>query len=190
VALAGTLAPDGAIVKRAAATPSLLEFEGRAVVFDGLDDVAARIDDPELDVRPEDVLVLKNAGPQAAGMPEAGYLPIPARLARAGVKDMVRVSDARMSGTAYGTVVLHVSPEAAAGGPLAVVQTGDRIALSVRERRLDLLLEPNEIARRLAAWRPRDRPSRGYAALHRRMVLQAPRGCDLAFLVERPESVW
>src|SRR3989440_7024574 len=140
VALFGSLAPNGAILKRSAADPKLFEKEGRAVVFTSLDDLAARIDDPGLDVTADDFLVLQNAGPKSGyAMPEAGYLPIPAKLARAGVKDMVRISDARMSGTAYGTIVLHVSPESAAGGPLARVRNGDRIRLSVRERRSDLL---------------------------------------------------
>src|SRR5438132_5508556 len=138
VALFGSLAPNGAILKRSAADPQLFEREGRAVVFTSLDDLASRIDDPALDVTADDFLVLQNAGPKSGyAMPEAGYLPIPAKLARAGMKDMVRISDARMSGTAYGTIVLHVSPEAAAGGPLALVRNGDRIKLSVRERRLD-----------------------------------------------------
>src|SRR5262249_61541010 len=125
-----------------------------------------------------DVLVLQNAGPYAAGMPEAGYLPIPGKLARAGVKDMVRISDARMSGTAYGTIVLHVSPEAAVGGPLGAVRNGDRIALSIATKRIDLKVEDAEIRRRLAARKPLDEPQRGYVALYRRSVLQAPRGCD------------
>jgi len=185
VALRGSLAPDGAILKRAAATPSLFEFEGHAVVFDGLEDLSARIDDPALDVTPDDVLVLKNAGPQAVGMPEAGYLPIPAKLARAGVKDMARISDARMSGTAYGTIVLHTAPEAAAGGPLAVVRNGDSIALSVKRKRIDLLVEEDEIRRRLAAWSPPAAPERGYKALYRRSVLQAPQGVDFDFLASR-----
>ena len=145
VALFGSLAPGGAILKRSAADPTLFEREGRAVVFTSLDDLAARIDDPALDVTAEDFLVLQNAGPKSGyAMPEAGYLPIPAKLARAGVKDMVRISDARMSGTAYGTIVLHVSPEAAVGGALALVRNGDRIRLSVKERRIDLLLGESE----------------------------------------------
>jgi len=182
IALSGTLAPDGAIFKRAAATESLFEVEGRAVVFENLEDLAQRIDDPELDVHANDILVLKNAGPVGAAMPEAGYLPIPSKLARAGVKDMVRISDARMSGTAYGTIVLHVAPEAAVGGPLAIVQSGDRIALSVARKRIDLLVPPDEIARRLQAWTPPPEPKRGYAALYRRSVTQAPLGCDFDFL--------
>jgi dihydroxy-acid dehydratase len=187
IALSGSLAPDGAIFKRAAATASLFEHEGRAVVFENLEDLASRIDDPGLDVNADDILVLKNAGPVGAAMPEAGYLPIPGKLARAGVKDMVRISDARMSGTAYGTIVLHVSPEAAVGGPLAAVRNGDRIALSVANKRIDLLVAPQEIARRLEAWTPPPEPTRGYAALYRRTVLQAPQGCDFDFLVGEAE---
>jgi dihydroxy-acid dehydratase len=182
VALEGTLAPDGAIFKRAAATPALFETEGRAVVFHSLDDLARRIDDPDLDVRADDILVLQNIGPQAAGMPEAGYLPIPRKLAQAGVKDMVRISDGRMSGTAFGSIVLHVAPEAAVGGPLAAVRSGDRIRLSVREKRIDLLVDPAEIARRLAARVAPPVPRRGYKALYRRSVLQASGGCDFDFL--------
>ncbi len=183
VALTGSLAPGGAILKRAAATESLFEREGRAVVFECLEDLAARIDDPALDVTPDDVLVLKNAGPRAAAMPEAGYLPIPKKLARQGVKDMVRISDARMSGTAFGTVVLHVTPESAVGGPLAAVRDGDRIRLSVKDRCIDLLVEADEVARRLAGYHPPPIPERGYAALYQRHVLQADRGCDFDFLV-------
>ncbi len=182
IALHGSLAPDGAIFKRAAATPALFEHEGRVVVFTGLEDLAARIDDPALDVTPDDVLVLQNAGPHAAGMPEAGYLPIPKKLAQAGVKDMVRISDARMSGTAFGTIVLHVAPEAAIGGPLGAVRNGDRIRLSVREKRIDLLVDAAEIARRLEAFTPPPAPARGYKALYRRTVTQAPEGCDFDFL--------
>lgn len=182
IALQGSLAPDGAIFKRAAATPALFEKEGRAVVFEGLEDLSRRIDDPDLDVTADDILVLKNAGPLAAGMPEAGYLPIPAKLARAGVKDMVRISDARMSGTAYGTIVLHVSPEAAAGGPLAAVRNGDRIRLSVANKSIDLLVPADEIARRLATVAPPKRHAGGYRGLYDRTVMQAPEGCDLDFL--------
>jgi len=183
IVLSGTLAPDGAMFKRAAATPALFETEGRAVVFESLDDLSRRIDDPALDVTANDILVLKNAGPNGAGMPEAGYLPIPAKLARAGVKDMVRISDARMSGTAYGTIVLHTAPEAAVGGPLAVVRNGDRIRLSVAKKSIDLLVEPAEIKRRLADWRPPPKPTRGYGKLFRNTVTQAPDGCDLDFLI-------
>ncbi len=182
IGLTGTLAPDGAVFKRAAATPALFESEGRAVVFTSLDDLANRIDDPALDVRADDVLVLQNAGPHAAGMPEAGYLPIPRKLAQAGVKDMVRISDARMSGTAFGTIVLHVAPEAAIGGPLAAVRDGDRIRLSVANKRIDLLVDEAEIKRRLAAFAPPPEPARGYKALYRRTVTQAPEGCDFDFL--------
>jgi dihydroxy-acid dehydratase len=182
VALKGSLAPKGAILKRAAASPALFECEGRAVVFDGLEDLARRIDDPDLDVAPHDVLVLKNAGPKAAGMPEAGYLPIPKKLAKAGVKDMLRVSDARMSGTAFGAIVLHVAPEAAAGGPLAAARNGDRIRLSVQNRRIDLLVEGEEIRRRLAEYSPAPTPRRGYKALYAQSVTQAPEGCDFDFL--------
>jgi len=184
IALKGNLAPDGAVFKRAAATQSLFEAEGRAVVFNGLADLAARIDDPDLDVAPNDVLVLQNAGPHAAGMPEAGYLPIPKKLAQAGVKDMVRISDARMSGTAFGTIVLHIAPEAAIGGPLAAVRNGDRIRLSVAHKRIDLLVEDVEIQKRLADHRPPPAPARGYKALYRHSVLQAPEGCDFDFLAK------
>jgi dihydroxy-acid dehydratase len=184
VALFGSLAPAGAILKRSAADPRLFEREARAVVFSSLDDLAARIDAPDLDVNADDFLVLQNAGPKSGyAMPEAGYLPIPAKLARVGVKDMVRISDARMSGTAYGTVVLHVSPEAAAGGPLALVRSGDRIRLSVSGRRLDLLLGEAELARRRATHRPvLVNAERGYARLYLQSVLQAEMGCDFDFL--------
>ncbi|MGL4810156.1 MAG: dihydroxy-acid dehydratase [Beijerinckiaceae bacterium] len=182
VMLQGSLAPEGAVFKRAAATPSLFEHEGRAVVFTSLEDLAARIDDPALDVQADDVLVLQNAGPHAAGMPEAGYLPIPKKLAQAGVKDMVRISDARMSGTAFGSIVLHVAPEAALGGPLAAVRNGDRIRLSVSDKRIDLLVDDLEIQRRLAGFSPPPAPKRGYKALYRRTVTQAPEGCDFDFL--------
>ncbi len=185
VALFGSLAPKGAIFKRSAADPKLFEKEGRAVVFTSLEDLSARIDDPGLDVTPDDFLVLQNAGPlSASGMPEAGYLPIPAKLARAGIRDMVRISDARMSGTAYGSIVLHVTPDAASGGPLAKVCNGDRIRLSVAERRLDLLVGSEELARRPIA--PPPIPERGYAQLYRREILQADRGCDFNFLRKHP----
>jgi dihydroxy-acid dehydratase len=183
IVLTGTLAPDGAMFKRAAATPALFETEGRAVVFENLEDLSQRIDDPNLDVERNDVLVLQNAGPNGAGMPEAGYLPIPSKLARAGVKDMLRISDARMSGTAYGTIVLHTAPEAAVGGPLAVVRNGDRIRLSVAQKRIDLLVDDSEIKRRLAGWTPPPKPTRGYGMLYRNTVMQSPSGCDLDFLV-------
>ena len=184
VALFGSLAPDGCIIKRSAATPALFEKTARAVVFTSLEDMAARVDDPQLDVTADDMLVLQHAGPKStSAMPEAGFLPIPKKLLAAGVKDMVRISDARMSGTAYGTIVLHVAPEAAAGGPLALVRTGDRIRLSVKERRLDLLVEAGELDKRRAAWRaPATADLRGYDRLFREAVLQAPEGCDFGFL--------
>jgi len=183
VALFGSLAPRGAILKRSAATESLFETESRAMVFDGLEDLADRIDDPDLDVTAADILVLKNAGSLTpAGMPEAGYLPIPQKLARSGLKDMVRMSDCRMSGTAFGTIVLHITPEAAAGGPLALVETGDRIRLSVRNRSLDLLVDEAELARRRAAWVPPAKATRGWDRLIQEQVLQADEGCDLAML--------
>ena len=182
--LRGNLAPDGAIIKQSAASPELLRHEGRAVVFDSLKDMAARIDAPDLDVEPEDILVLRNAGPKGApGMPEAGYLPIPKKLALRGIKDMVRLSDARMSGTAFGTVVLHAVPEAAIGGPLALIKSGDRIRLDVAERELQLLVSDEELAARRAAWSPPDiEAERGWAKLYIDHVEQADRGCDLDFL--------
>jgi dihydroxy-acid dehydratase len=188
-ALFGTLAPQGAIIKRSAADPALFEREGRAVVFSSLADLAARIDAPDLDVNADDFLVLQHAGPtSAAAMPEAGYLPIPAKLARAGVRDMVRISDARMSGTAYGTIVLHVSPEAAVGGPLALVRNGDRIRLSVSQRRIDLRVDEAELARRRAALPPAPAaPTRGFARLYAQCTLQAEDGCDFDFL--RPDTL-
>ncbi len=180
VAVFGTLAPRGAIVKRAAADKKLLEHEGRAVVFSSLEDLSARIDDPDLDVTADDILVLQNAGPRsAAAMPEAGYLPIPRKLAKAGVKDMVRISDARMSGTAYGAIVLHVAPEAAVGGPLALVKNGDRIKLSVAQRKLDLLVDDAELERRRKALpAPAKIERRGYDRLYDAHVLQADEGVD------------
>jgi dihydroxy-acid dehydratase len=184
VALFGSLAPNGAILKRSAADPTLFEREGRAVVFSSLDDLSARVDDPALDIAADDFMVLQNAGPKSGyAMPEAGYLPIPQKLARAGVKDMVRISDARMSGTAYGTIVLHVSPEAATGGPLALVKNGDRIKLSVKDRRIDLLVAEKELSERKKSWRPPvATPARGYAKLYMDHVLQAEHGCDFDFL--------
>ncbi len=183
--LRGSLAPRGALIKRSAATPALLRHEGRAVVFENIPDMAARIDDDALEVVPEDVLVLRNAGPVGApGMPEAGYLPIPRKLARAGVKDMVRLSDARMSGTAFGTIVLHATPEAAIGGPLALVRTGDRIRLDAERRSIDLLVDEAELGTRRAAWQkpaPPPGAERGYLKLFLDQVLQADEGCDFAF---------
>jgi dihydroxy-acid dehydratase len=184
--LHGNLAPRGAVIKYSAATPELLQHTGRAVVFDSVPDLVRRIDDPDLDVRADDVLVLRNAGPKGApGMPEAGYLPIPKKLARQGVKDMVRISDARMSGTAFGTIVLHITPESADGGPLGLVENDDRIMLDVAGRRIELLVNAAELARRraLLADRPtRSMPGRGYARLFQQSVLQADEGCDFDFL--------
>ncbi len=187
VALFGNLAPQGAILKRSAADSKLFEHEGRAVVFSSLEDLAARIDDPKLDVTADDILVLQNAGPHSpAAMPEAGYLPIPKKLAAQGVKDMVRVSDARMSGTAFGTIVLHVTPDAASGGPLALVKSGDRIKLSVKARRIDLAVDEAELKRRAAAVKPSTEvPARGYARLYAQEILGADQGCDFAFLKPR-----
>jgi dihydroxy-acid dehydratase len=186
--LHGNLAPRSAVIKHSAASPHLLRHTGRAVVFDSIEDMAARIDLPDLDVTPDDILVLRNAGPKGApGMPEAGYLPIPLKLARQGVKDMVRISDARMSGTAFGAIVLHIAPESAVGGPLAIVRSGDRIALDVEARRIDLLLSDAEIEARLAEWRQlpphREAPTRGYARLFHDHILQADQGCDFDFLL-------
>src|SRR5712675_851174 len=187
VALFGNLAPKGAILKRSAADARLFEHEGRAVVFASLTDLAARIDDPALDVDPQDILVLQNAGPHAPEcMPEAGYLPIPKKLAQRGVKDMIRVSDARMSGTAFGTIVLHITPDAASGGPLGLVRNGDRIRLSVKERRIELMVEEAELKKRAATTKlVVEKPSRGYAKLYAQEILGADEGCDFAFL--RPQ---
>ena len=187
--LDGNLAPEGCIIKASAADAKLMEHEGRAVVFENAADMAARVDLPDLDVKADDILVLKNIGPKGApGMPEAGYMPIPLKLAKAGVKDMVRISDGRMSGTAFGTIVLHVVPEAALGGPLAYVQNGDRIRLSVSRRRLDLLVTPEELARR-AKEKPVTIPTagRGYRKLFLDTVLQADKGVDFDFM--RAESM-
>jgi dihydroxy-acid dehydratase len=187
VALFGNIAPNGAILKRSAADETLFEHEGRVVAFESLEDLSNRIDDPDLDVKSDDILVLKNAGPtSAAAMPEAGYLPIPLKLARAGVKDMVRISDARMSGTAFGTIVLHVSPDAASGGPLSLVRTGDRIKISVAEKSINLLVEEAELKRRAEISRP-NLPAavRGYARLYQEQITQAEAGCDFRFLQHR-----
>jgi dihydroxy-acid dehydratase len=188
--LRGNLAPDGAIVKQSAATPELMQTEGRAVVFDSLADLATRIDDDDLDVNADDFLILRNAGPKGApGMPESGYIPIPKKLAMAGVKDMVRMSDARMSGTAFGSIVLHIAPEAAVGGPLALVETGDRIRLDVPARQLELLVDDAELDRRRAAWTPPPPhigAERGYLKLYLDHVNQAPDGVDFDFLTRSP----
>jgi dihydroxy-acid dehydratase len=186
----GSLAPDGALIKRSAATPALLSHRGPALVFEDIYDVAARIDDPSLDVTAESVLVLRNAGPKGGpGMPEWGQLPIPKKLLARGVTDMVRISDARMSGTAFGTVVLHVAPEAAAGGPLRAVQDGDPIVLDVDAQRLDLDIPAAEVARRLDQLGPAEpKYRRGYGALYLEHVLQANEGCDFDFLRGRGET--
>ncbi|MEC5291141.1 dihydroxy-acid dehydratase [Aurantimonas sp. C2-6-R+9] len=186
VALFGNLAPGGAILKRSAADKALFEKEGRAVVFDSLADLAKRIDDPDLDVEEGDILVLQNAGPRSdSGMPEAGYLPIPKKLSAKGVKDMIRISDARMSGTAFGTIVLHVTPEAAIGGPLALVRTGDRIQLSVENKTIELLVGDDELERRRSSFRSPSKPAserRGYDKIYAQEVLQADEGCDFAIM--------
>ena len=186
--LKGNLAPGGAIIKQSAASPVLMEHEGRAVVFENLEDLALRIDDLSLDVEAEDVLVLKNIGPLGGpGMPEAGYIPIPKKLALQGVKDIVRISDGRMSGTAFGTIVLHVMPESALGGPLACVQNGDRIRLSVERREISLLIEETEMAARLASLaKPRPSAERGYRKLFLQSVTQADQGVDFDFLQANP----
>ncbi len=189
VALFGSLAPGGAILKRAAADSALFEKEARCVVFDSLEDLSSRIDAPDLDVTADDILVLKNAGPTSdACMPEAGYLPIPRKLASAGLKDMLRISDARMSGTAFGSVILHVSPDAASGGPLALVESGDRIRVSVSRRCVDLLVDEKTLAARRARL-PLAPPqaARGHSWLHDRFMTQAEDGCDFSFL--RKEGV-
>ena len=186
--LKGNLAPGGAIIKQSAASPVLMEHEGRAVVFENLEDLAHRIDDLGLDVEADDVLVLKNIGPLGGpGMPEAGYIPIPKKLALQGVKDIVRISDGRMSGTAFGTIVLHVMPESALGGPLACVQNGDRIRLSVERREISLLIEESEMAARLASLaKPRPSAERGYRKLFLQSVTQADQGVDFDFLQANP----
>src|SRR4051794_39564194 len=184
--LHGNLAPRGAVIKHSAASPKLLQHTGRAVVFDSVEDMTLRVDDPALDVNADDVLVLRNAGPKGApGMPEAGYLPIPKKLARGGVKDMVRISDARMSGTAFGTIVLHITPESAVGGPLALVRNGDMIRLDVSARSIDLLVDAAELERRRLALPPAIAPDwarRGYAHLFNETILQADEGCDFDFM--------
>jgi dihydroxy-acid dehydratase len=184
VVLKGNLAERGAIIKPTAATDALLTHRGRAVVFQSFEDLETRIDDPALDVNPDDVLVLKNCGPRGfPGMPEVGAIPIPAKLLGRGVRDMVRISDARMSGTYYGTVVVHVTPEAAAGGVHALVQSGDVVELDVGHRRLQLDVDYTELARRRATWvAPQPHLRSGYESLYVDTVTQADEGCDLKFL--------
>ena len=186
VALFGNIAPRGAILKRSAADVRLFEKEGRAVVFNSLEDLAARVDDPDLDITEDDFMVLQNAGPKSAsGMPEAGYLPIPKKLSSKGVKDMVRISDARMSGTAFGTIVLHVTPESSDGGVLGLVQNGDRIRLSVKNKSIELLVDDAELDSRRAKWATINDPldtKRGYDRLYAEQVLQADEGCDFTIL--------
>jgi dihydroxy-acid dehydratase len=184
--LHGNLAPRGAVIKQSAASPKLLQHTGRAVVFESVEDMTRRVDNPDLDVNADDVLVLRNAGPKGApGMPEAGYLPIPRKLLRGGVKDMVRISDARMSGTAFGTIVLHITPESAVGGPLALVQNGDMIRLDVAKRSIDLLVDEAVLEKRRMALKPVATPDwakRGYAHLFNETILQADEGCDFDFM--------
>jgi dihydroxy-acid dehydratase len=184
VVLGGNLCPDGAVMKISAAEPALHRHEGRAIVFDDVHDLAARVDDPELECDASTVMVLRNAGPVGGpGMPEWGHLPIPAKLLRAGVTDLLRISDARMSGTSYGAVVLHVAPESAVGGPLALVEDGDLVRLDVSKRRLDLVVSDEELAARRERWVPPARhDERGYRSLHLDRVLQANEGCDFDFL--------
>lgn len=189
IALRGSLAPNGAVLKKAAASPDLLQFEGRAVVFEDLEDLAERIDSDDLDVTKDDVIVLKHAGPKGApGMPEAGYIPIPKKLAREGVKDMLRLSDARMSGTAFGTIILHISPESADGGPLALVENGDIIKLNADARTLDVCVSDEEMEARRARYIPRPPHAgsdRGYLKLYLDTVTQAEDGCDFDFLIPK-----
>ena len=184
IILFGSLAPDGAILKRAAATSKLLEHEGKAIVFSSLKDLSNRIDNPNLKVSEKNILILKNAGPSSdAGMPEAGYLPIPKKLAKRGVKDMIRISDARMSGTAFGTIALHVTPEGTKRGPLAVVKTGDKIKLSEINKTIDLMISKTEIEKRLKKLKIKDnKVPRGYKKLYLESVLPATQGCDFDFL--------
>jgi L-arabonate dehydrase len=182
--LRGNLAPDGAVIKPSAATPKLLKHRGRAVVFETIEEFKAKIDDENLDIDENSIMVLKGCGPKGyPGMAEVGNMPLPPKVLRKGITDMVRISDARMSGTAYGTVVLHVAPEAAAGGPLALVQTGDIIELDVPARKLHLDVSEAELAKRRAAWKAPETPKRGYYKLYVEHVQQADKGADLDFLV-------
>jgi dihydroxyacid dehydratase/phosphogluconate dehydratase len=182
--LRGNLAPSGAVIKPAAAEPALWKHAGRAIVFDSYDEMNARIDDPALDVDANSVLALRNAGPKGApGMPEWGNLPIPQKLLKAGVRDMVRISDARMSGTSYGACVLHVAPESFVGGPLALLKEGDIVELNVTARQLNMRVSDEELARRRAAWRPKEGIyPRGYGKLFLQHIKQADEGCDFDFL--------
>ncbi|MGH1357318.1 MAG: L-arabinonate dehydratase [Burkholderiaceae bacterium] len=184
--LSGNLAPAGAVIKTSASSPELSKHRGPAVVFEDYNDMDARLDDPDLPVTKDSVLVLRNAGPQGGpGMPEWGMLPIPKKLLEQGVRDMVRISDARMSGTSYGTVVLHIAPEAAVGGPLALVRTGDMIVLDVEARKLEMEVPDEELARRRESWKaPEQRFERGYGLLYNRHVMQADEGCDFDFLCD------
>ncbi|MBN9254224.1 MULTISPECIES: IlvD/Edd family dehydratase [unclassified Mesorhizobium] len=187
--LRGNLAPDGAVIKPSAATPSLMQHRGKAVVFENIEHYHARIDDPDLDIDASSIMVLKNCGPRGyPGMAEVGNMPLPAKLLKEGVTDMVRISDARMSGTAYGTVVLHVAPEAAAGGTLALVRDGDIIEVDVAGRRLELLVSEEELALRRRDWKPPQAPKGGYQSLYVERVLQADKGCDFDFLVGRRDA--
>ena len=192
--LRGNIAERGAIIKPGGATESLLNHRGRAVVFESLEDLEARIESPSLQVKPDDILVLRNCGPCGfPGMPEVGAIPIPRKLLKSGVRDMVRISDARMSGTYYGTVVLHAAPEAAVGGTLALVETGDMIELDVARRSLDLAVDDSELARRRALWRrPEPRLTSGYESLYVNSVCQADQGCDFTFLrgCRGPDPRW
>ena len=191
VALFGNLAPRGALLKRSAADKNLFEKVGRAIVFTSLEDLANRIDDPDLDITADDFMVLQNAGPKSAsGMPEAGYLPIPTKLSQNGVKDMVRISDARMSGTAFGTIILHVTPESSIGGTLGLVQNGDLIKLSVQNKIIELLVDETELNRRRSCWvsdNQEVKTRRGYDRIYAEQVLQADEGCDFAILKANPE---
>ncbi len=180
----GNLAPNGAVIKPSAATPGLLKHRGRAVVFESFEDFKERVDQPDLDIDEHSVMVLKGAGPRGyPGMPEVGNLPIPPKLLARGITDVVRISDGRMSGTAYGTVVLHISPESAIGGPLALVENGDEIELDVEARRLDLCVSDDVLARRRVAWKPAPPAAAGgYQRLYVDHVMQADQGADLDFL--------
>jgi dihydroxy-acid dehydratase len=182
--LKGNLAPNGAVIKPKAASKELLNHRGRAVVFSSTKELEKMIDDPLLDIQADDILILQNAGPVGApGMPEAGMLPIPQSLLKKGIRDMIRISDARMSGTAFGTVILHVAPEAAVGGPIGLVKTGDIIEVNVEDRRIELLVSEEELAKRRLQWKPPAIAGRGYVHLYQKHVMQADQGCDFDFLL-------